>query len=74
MFVTSNYPPPGIVKLASPIVTRVGRWWQKVVLTTGFYRLKPAGKKCGWQKVSKNNINFIMKKTFLFLFKTNPDM
>ena len=40
---------------------RVGRWWQKVVLTTGFYRLKPAGKKCGWQKVAKNKINFIIK-------------
>ena len=46
--------------------SKVGRWWQKVVLTTGFYRLKPAGKICGWQKVAKNIINLIIK-SFLIL-------
>ena len=45
---------------------RVGRWWQKVALTNGFYRLKPAGIKCGGKKWQKNNINFIMK-SFLIL-------
>ena len=49
----------------SSLPRRVGRWWQKVVLTTGFYRLKPAGKNVV-AKVAKHNINFIMK-SFLIL-------
>ena len=52
---------------------RVGRWWQKVVLTTVFYRLKPAGKNVGgkkWQKIKST----LSPKAFLFLFKTNPNI
>ena len=47
--------------------SRVGRWWQKVFLTTGFYRLKPAGKKCGWQKVAKNKITLIIKSCLILV-------
>ena len=62
---------PALVFITSR--TRVSGWWQKVVLTTGFYWLKPAGKKCGWQKMAKKKISLIIK-SFLILVKTKPDM
>ena len=44
-----------------PISGRVGRWWQKVVFATGFYRFKPAGRKGWWQKVAETKTSQTIK-------------
>ena len=50
-----------------PTSNRVGRWWQKVVLTTGFLPVKTGWQKMWWQEVAKNKINLIIKGFLIFL-------